>query len=643
MLEQEMELEVEAPAVDPVEAANLLKLIKRLLLEKAYDGVRMLFNSPQEAERNSRHLPLIAMDLFHDVCAPNLTDDVNCEESELFDCADELLKLLAKYAPLQELMLELMECVGESSSISVFGAYLRALQVLIQRQGRDKPQAVEWCLHSVYSRLQELPLPEYLTEGYDEAQAKLIEQEEEVEDLLAHYITVGLFRTPIVTEIVQQDVRPADQTFRNCGLNRRNVFACFFIQLLGRPLALLEMGSVKEGMTRTYVRQVVEGFTKDASQCLGDPFYLLNLVEQRARWQRKLDASKGVYEMSSRNVFLIEEKLPLHALAMYYHSLFVGNQLPPTAPKIYAPLFLFESIVYLAEVLLKQQEPPLQHCGLRLVEYLLTTLGDPVPYASLQLDVHKRYFEALCKIVGYSPQVSLRQLGIHVLRQYVLAFEDQGKYLIIKNLLETQQHDGLMGYLAGMYKDLVHEVLLKSSTIPEVYGGKLFREMLLLCVCVLPHDVKSDLLLHSDRLCSALNIVRYFAIKDKQDVTGFWQALPEIERRFLIPLGKALDFSMAHYKAYKERVENGQSASDDALMQRQLNMLAVNITNSGMAAKDGDNNLPDIGTKEKLEVLASSITGLESLLALYLRANECIEQSARQRRIIPPSTTASET
>jgi len=281
-------------------------------------------------------------------------------------------------------------------------------------------------------------------------------------------------------------------------------------------------------------------------------------VEQRARWLRKLDASKGVYEMSCRNVFLIEEKLPLHAVAMYYHSLFVGNQLPANAPRIYAPLFLFEASAYLAEVLLRQQEPPLQYCGLRLVEHLLGILVEPVPATSLQLDVHKRFCEALCKIVGYSPQVALRQLGLHVLRQYILGFDDQGKYLILKNLLETLQHDGLMGYLGGMYKDLVDKALSKSGPIPEVYSGKMFREMLLLCVCVLPHDVKSDLLLHSDRLCHALNILRYFAVRDKADVTGFWQALPDITRILLDPLGKALNFSMAHYKAYKERVERGQ-------------------------------------------------------------------------------------
>ncbi|XP_037715645.1 uncharacterized protein LOC119550785 [Drosophila subpulchrella] len=629
---QEQEMEVDVDVAQATEASNLLQLIKQLLVEKAYDGVRMLFQSAQEAERNMRLLSHIAMDLYHDVCFVNISDEVNSQEPELFDCSDELLKLLARFAPLQELMLEVMERLEESSSLNVFGAYLRALQVVLQRQGRDKPQAVEWCLQSVFTRIRDLPLPKYLSEGYDEQQARLIEQNEQVEDMLAHYITVGLFRQPLCSEILRKDVRAPDQIFRDCSQNRRNVFACFFIQLLGRPLALLEMSHVKEDLTRTYVQQVTDSLSKDASQFLGDPFLLLNLVEQRARWLRKLDASKGVYEMSCRNVFLIEEKLPLHAVAMYYHSLFVGNQLPANAPRIYAPLFLFETSAYLAEVLLRQQEPPLQYCGLRLVENLLGTLIEPVPATSLQLDVHKRFCEALCKIVGYSPQVALRQLGLHVLRQYILGFNDQGKYLILKNLLETLQHDGLMGYLGGMYKDLVDKALSKSGPMPEVYSGKMFREMLLLCVCVLPHDVKSDLLLHSDRLCHALNILRYFAVRDKADVTGFWQALPDITRILLDPLGKALNFSMAHYKAYKERVERGQSASDDELMQRQLNMLAVNITNSGMAGGDGDSHLPDIGRQEKLDVLASSITSLETLQSLYLRASEIIEQSSRLRR-----------
>ncbi|XP_068146488.1 glomulin [Drosophila tropicalis] len=626
------------PSASEEAARNFLKLIKQLLQEKAYEGVKMLFRNPNEAARNLQHLPLIAMDIYEEICVPSLDDEVNVEQPELFDCANELLRLVSQYYfSLEELMLELMEKIEESSSIAVFSAYMRALQVVLQRQGDQKPQAVEWCLQSVSSRLKECPLPEFLSEGYDEAAGRLLEQNQQIEDLMAFYLTIDLFYQPLLAEILSTGAA-IPTIFRYCGLTRQNAFTCFYIQLMGKPLALLQMGRVRHELTHKYVQQVVKGLTQAACSCLSDPFYLLGLVEQRARWQRKLDAEKGVYEMSSQNMFLIEEKMPLYAVGMFYHALFVGNLLPPKAPKIYQPLYLFETGLYLVSVLLEQVEPPLQHCGLRLLEHLLTNTlansGVIVPCSSLQLDVHKRLCESLCKIVGYSPQVSLRQLGLLVLRKYVIAFDHEGKYFVLKNLIETLQHDGLLGYLASMYKDLVDQALrLTASELPLVFSGKQFREMLLLCLCVLPQDVKSDLLLHSDRICNALNILRYFALKDLSNDTGFWDFMPEIEERLLQPLGKALDFSLAHYKAYKERVENGQSSSDDALMQKQLKMLAVNISNSGMASGDGmDNNLPDIGREEKLDVLSSSITSLESLLGLYLRANECIEQSLRQRQ-----------
>ncbi|EDW61544.2 uncharacterized protein [Drosophila virilis] len=655
------------------EAENLLRLIKRMLLERDYDGVKMLFQSPTVFAEIEPHMAAIAMELYNEICAPTLTDDTNVDDAPLFDCVNELLKIVARYASLHPFMLELMEKIEESSSIAIFSAYLRALQVVLLRQGSAKPQAIEWCLSSVVTRIRELPLPDYLSEGYDEQQAHLLEQEQQIEQLMAHYITIDLCYEPLLKAVLQQDARAP--IFRDCGLNRRNVLTCFLLQLLGKPLALLEVSNVPKrllqpgqahtctpspwrlrpeltqqnyllaranaGKTQTYVQQVQHTLTSDITRLLGDPYYLLGLVEQRARWKRRLDAANGVYEMSSHNMFLIDDKLPLPALAMYYHALLVGQLLPATAPKIYAPLFLFESSLYLVAVLLEQPEPPLQHCGLRLNDYMLSILTEAVPQRSLDLEVHKRYCEALCKITGYSPQEPLRQLGLQVLHHYILAFEDAAKYFILKNLLETLQHDGILGYLAGMYKDLVAAALEKKAPLSDVYSGIKFRSMLLRCVCVLPQDVKSDLLLHSVSLSNALNILRYFAMADLENRTGFWHALPEIEERLLQPLGKALNFSLAHYKAYRERVRNGQSASDDELMQKQLNMLAVNISNSGMGGEgEGDGNLPDIGREEKLEVLAGSITGLESLRVLYLLASDNLEQSiARRKQATATNTT----
>lgn len=653
------------PAFNTVAAENLYELIKRLLVERAYDGIKMLFQSPTEAAKNLPLMPAIAMEVYTEICAPTLSDQINEEEPELFDCVNELLKVVAQYAPLEQFMLELMEKIEESTSIAIFSAYLRALQVILLRQGNVKPQAVEWCLTSVVTRVRDLPLPDYLREGYDEQQALLVEQEKQVEELMAHYITIDLCYEPLLKDILAKD--SCSGIFRGCGLSRRNVFTCFLLQLLDKPLSLLEISIVPKkalqpgqahkcsstswrnrpeqtqrnfllaranaGHAQTYVQQVVRTLTRDINLLIGDPYYFLGLVEQRSRWKRRLDATKGVFEMSSNNIFLIDEKLPLPALAMYYHALFVGELMPATAPKIYSPLFLFESSLYLIAVMLEQPEPPLQHCGLRLNEYMLSILSEPVPQCSLDLEVHKRYCEALCKLTGYSPEEPLRLLGLQALHHYILVFDDDAKYFILKNLLGTLQHDGIFGYLAGVYKDLVGKAIRQPAPLNDVFKGGKFRSMLLLSVCVLPQDVKSDLLLRSASLTNALNNLRFFALADMKNLTGFWDAVPDIEDRLLQPLGKALDFSLAHYKAYRKRVENGQSASDDELMQKQLNMLAVNIRNSGMAGEgDANGSLPDIGREEKLDVLAGSITSLESLRVLYLLACERLEQSASKRK-----------
>jgi len=201
----------------------------------------MLFHSPNESEKNLRHMPAISMDLYCDVCAPNLTDDTNVENSELFDCVNELLKIVAEYAPLEQFMLEVMEKIEESTSIAIFSAYLRALQVVLLRQGDAKPQAVEWCLCSVVTRMRDLPLPDYLSEGYDQQQALLLEQEQQIEDLMAHYITIDLCYEPLLRNIFEQE-KP-NQIFRDCSLNRRNVFTCSLLQLMDKPLALLELSN----------------------------------------------------------------------------------------------------------------------------------------------------------------------------------------------------------------------------------------------------------------------------------------------------------------------------------------------------------------------------------------------------------------
>jgi len=110
---QEQEMEVDVDVAQATEASNLLQLIKQLLVEKAYDGVRMLFQSAQEAERNIRLLAHIAMDLYLQhyarwlpgECQTNrfqLTERIQAAKMANVRCLHKLIRLQKLLLPLSK-------------------------------------------------------------------------------------------------------------------------------------------------------------------------------------------------------------------------------------------------------------------------------------------------------------------------------------------------------------------------------------------------------------------------------------------------------------------------------------------------------------------------------------------------------------
>ncbi|XP_053962964.1 glomulin [Anastrepha ludens] len=612
----------------PVEFnTNLVELIKQLIKENQYEGVALLFTSEPEATRNISCLQTVGMELYHDVCVSYLTTQIHDEQPPLYTCAEELLCLIAAHAPTEELLLELLDIVEEQKSEYVFTSALRALQVVLLRMGNKKPRALEWCLNSIRTRIEGLPLPKYLKEGYDRKQERLLEQNEEIEKLLMHFITVDLFYEPLLRDVLLQQCT-TNEIFFDTSINRRNVLCCFLIQMLGKPLALLDLSS-DERKTNIYTIQCARKLTKGATRCLVDPLRLLSVGEYRVRWCRRLDADKGVHEMSSNNIFLIEEKLPLESLAIYFYMLFVEEISLASVPKIYLPIYIFETGIYYANELLAHEESPLHYRALLLVKRLLDNLlQTKISAVSLELEVHKNFCNILCNIVGYSSQNDLRQIGIKLLRQYILQFDEEGKYLVLKNLLRTVTHNGISGYLAIMYKDLVGKALVTSvaTDLPSTFSGQDFRTIILQYICRLPHGAKTDLIENSDSVISSLNALRFFAMKDHQNRTGLWDFMPEIEKQFLEPLRKGLEISVAHYKAELKRVEYGLGAKEEAKQRKNLEMLDINIANA--TTESGNINL-EVNRQRKIEILNQNLCTFDLMRSLLGRAVECVESSSK--------------
>lgn len=611
------------PVVEECSAENLKLLVKQLIKEHQYEGVALLFTSNKEAPRNLQCLQKIGMDLYHEICLENLNEKTYQENMPLYSCTEELFKVIAGHAPTEELLLELLELLEENKSEYVFTSALRALQIVLLRQGDQKPRALEWSLNSICSRLEVLSVPDYLKEGYDDKQKRLLEQDDKVQALLMHYITVGLFYDPLI-ECICSVPWDDKEIFRPVGITKRNVLCCFLVELLGKPLSLLDLSNDADKKTNTYSLQCATSLTKGITKCIGDPLFLLSFVEPRARCPRRLDESKGIFELSSSNIFMINEKLPLDSLAIYYYMVIKEGVDREVVPKIYHPLYLMESVLHLVYELLLQDEPALHEKALLLMQELLQNLKNyKISVLSLDLEVHKSLCITLCNLVGYSAHTKIRQLGLKVLRLYILSFEDEGKYAVLKNLIKFVQHHGIGGYLASLYKDLVADALKTFEDLPAVFCGTHFRSLFLQNICYLPNGVETDLLENSDRIISCLNAIRYFALKDLHNRTGFWNLAQEIDQNYLKLLRNALDLSIAHFKAELHNAEQGVERPQ----LNQLNLLDINVAN------DGESKLNlELDREKQINILNQNLCTFDLMRSLLSRASECLQNCQQFRK-----------
>ncbi|XP_075167233.1 glomulin [Haematobia irritans] len=608
---------------------NLKALVKQLIKERQFEGVALLFTSASEAPRNVALLREISIDLYNDVCKEYLTDEHYKNDAPLFFCAEELLKTMATHGPPEEMLMEMLELMEDNECESVFTSALRAMQVVLLRIGDRKSMSLEWALDSIWTRMAMIPEPPYLYAGYDEKQKLLLEQDEEIQSILMHYITLGLFYDPLIEDICSKTDK---EIFRSCkAANRRNIMCCFLVDVLGKPFALLDLSyddlRPDEKKTNTYSMQCARSLAEGITKCLVDPFFLLSFVETRARWKRKLDDDTGIHENNCANVFLIDDKIPLDCLAIYYYLVIVEGICAKQIPQVYNPMYVCEMGIYLAQELLIQNHPALHGKALGLVEKLLTNLGHrQIPSSDLDLDIHKSFCKTLCQLVVFSSQTHLRQHGLKVLRQYVLAFDDEGKYLILKNLIATVNHHGICGYLATMYKDLVAEALkTTTSELPKTFSGQDFRSIVLQTICKLPQGVETDLIDNSDKIISSLNALRYFALKDKENLTGFWSFVQDIENQYMTPLRNALDLSEAHYKAEMKKVQEGR----DALDMEQLKMLDIAIGNDGNGSGNGLGLDLQLDRNKKIDLLNQSLCTFDFIRSLLGRVSECFDNTPK--------------
>lgn len=426
-----------------------------------------------------------------------------------------------------------------------------------------------------------------------------------------------LFYEPICKEVCESK---ESEIYKNTKLCRRNVLACFLLELLDKPLCLLNLEKNEEHPTNLYAYNCAKRLVEDISNLLKDPLYILQIVEQRVRWKTKFKNEEQAYEVYVQNMFLSNEKLPLTVLGTFYYLYFCENIQFQQAPNIYNKLFIFERCLYLAVELFKVSEPALHKKGLLLGHCILDNLGNStVPTASLELEVHVEFCENLAKVATFSDDFNIRKISLELFRKYIFKFEDKGRFMLIRNLLSTVTHNGLLGHLYVLYKNLIAEKLSSCDELPKYVS---FEELLMKPICYLSHKVETDLMENSDKIISSLNFLRFIALQDLQNKTKFWDLVGKVEDNFLKPMRTAIDMSRAHYKAEFERVKNGIELPAPPPSEGEQPKLEVTLP-------DGS-PIEDISKNQKMEMLLQANNTFDLMDSLLARVNECIDLNRKK-------------
>lgn len=544
----------------------------------------------------------------------HLTDENYTNQPDVYDVCENILKVIAQKANEAEALFEFMEVIETTKSDNVFMSGLKALQICLLRQKENKARSLEWCLNSIKIFMEELPFPEEMKSKLDSEEEKLLEINDNVQRILTNYLTLFLFYEPVLDSLTTNS---RSETFRNVSITRKNVLGCFLLQLLGPPLAYLNLSEpVDKTLTNTYSRQCAETIVRQFTRLFPDPYFLFPYIERRIRWPIKdRPHEPDLYERRPRDIFTVEEKIPFVAVGVLYYLMLAENLLPVNFPMVYSNTYLFESCLYVICEMFKSNENTIHYKGLILSTVLLDRFGEQrISCESLELNIHEDFCGELTRIISQTQIKRNSQKAGELIKKYILQFDQEGRMILIKNLLKVTTHNGLLGYLITIYKDMVAEELNSNATdVSPHFSGSELKSLLLQQICVLPKGSETDLLQNSDSIICALNMIRFLSIRDKNNRTNYWECVRDIEQNFLSPLRVGLDMTRVHYKMERERVENG---TDD-------NGVEVKISVP-------DKTFPEMTKEYKLQMIASAMNTFEMMESLLSRVNECIDSVKRK-------------
>ena len=524
---------------------------------------------------------------------------------EVFDCCETLLKEVAQKANPEEALFEFLEQAESLENDVKFLAMLKPLQTVLFQLPNRRKQSLEWCLNMIHSHVKSLSVPKsYRLEGKERA---LLDSDPDVCRITKIYMGIVPFYMPFVNEVSLR------QTAEYKTSLQRDLLVCSILHLLSQPLAFLDLEC--HGKSSSAIWCVTEELLTLLTCLVGDLMTFLEYAEKREAEGRVKGKNNFTTQNGDEDMLSTQDKIPVVSVAVLYYLILAEHIQLSKVPCVYSPLYIFQRCLYLIVLLMKYSEDLVVHKGLLLANAVLAMLSEgSVPCDVLESPTHREFVESLSKVMIYCEVEDFRKSAVLVLRNYLFKFDAKGQYLLMSNLATAVNHAGILGYLTMLLKDMIINAL-NTAVMPPYFTGKVLYD-LISKYCSLEHGAETDLVENVDQIVSALNLIRFLALRDRENRTGMWDYVEFLEKSLLQPVRVGLKLSRAHYKLKLQDLEE-----EKKVVKKDKGF----INKSDVIITVGGQQLPNLPHENKVAVITSALNAFDLMESLLIRVDECID------------------
>ncbi|CAH2981246.1 unnamed protein product [Chilo suppressalis] len=517
----------------------------------------------------------------------------------LYGACEELLYIIIEKSTPEEALLEFIEQIEVAKNDAQFGLILGPLKQLLIKLSVKRGRSLEWCLNSISTYIENIPIPEHQLEGKERL---LLDSDNNIRRIVKVYTMLPHFYGPFITELT------VTGSSNDSNRKTKQIITAFLVSLLGKPLIYIDLDP--DTNAQSEARQCCNAIMNDICKLEKNVFRILGLLEEcHKEIIKKAKSYQNANNDEEVDPYHHREKINMTTLSGLAYVIFSGDfEFPDfTIPQVYSIEFIVYTLLLSVNYLLNfAQYGPLAK-GITLCRAVLNRLSDNIPHTLLSSSVHFELLKGLSNVAIYSVYEPLRKSAVNLCGIHVNKFGYKGRCILIKYLIETTNHSGMIGYAITLFKNSIDQAF-KDALLDDCFSGAQFESMIKK-ICYLPHGAESDLVELADQIISSLNFLRYLSIKDIDNRTGIRDCYPVIERDYLDNLRTGLNMSKAHYEVKLKDLEEGK--------QNSVKKVDVSLTVGG-------NVLDKIPIENKKEIINSALNVFHLIEGLVARLSECV-------------------